>query len=433
MLLHGLLELRITGGAFLIVVDAAAIAAGLFLIVRRPTWRWAATAATAAVGGAGVGYLLCWFVGDELDLLGFSPTPISRMWVAFSTAGLALVVVNVVLRPNWRRAVAAVCLPLIAIAAAVGLNVDAGGYTHLGQALGAPGRVLAGVAQLPPHSEADGAAPAGAEWRAGSPLPGSGRLYSVRIPGTVSHFQARDAELYLPPAALVRNAPALPVIVGLSGQPGAPADLFELGHLDAYLNAYAQANHGIAPIVVVPDQLGAANRNPMCVDSPLGNVASYVKTDVVDWVRAHLNVESSPSGWGLLGFSEGATCANQFLASDPGQFSAELSISSELAPWNGPKTVAEAFDGSTAEYAAASPEALLRRGAPYRHSFAEFAVGADDARYRPNAIALDAAAKAAGMTTTLLLSPGTAHDWNTVRYAFAHDLAPLIEHLGQAA
>ena len=432
-MLHGLLELRITGGAFLIVVYALALAAGLFLIVRRPSRRWATIASMAAVGGAGVGYLVCWFVGDELDLLGFSPTPISRMWVAFLTAGLALVVVNVVLRPNWRRVVAIVCIPLIAVAGAVGLNVDAGGYSHLGQALGAPGRVLARAAQLPPQRDAGDAAPAGANWRADSPLPGHGRLYSVRIPGTVSHFRARNAEIYLPPAALVRNAPALPVILGFSGQPGAPADLFELGHLDSYLDDYATAHHGIAPIVVVPDQLGAANRNPMCVDSPLGDVASYVKTDVVDWVRAHLNVESSPSGWGLLGFSEGATCANQFLAGDPKLFSAELSISSELAPRNGANTVAEAFGGSAAAYAAASPEALLRHGAPFDHTFAEFAVGADDGRYRPNAIALDAAAKAAGMTTTLLLSPGTAHDWNTVRYSFAHDLAPLIEHLGQAA
>ncbi|GAA4178709.1 alpha/beta hydrolase [Gryllotalpicola koreensis] len=432
-MLHGLLALRITGGAFLIVVDALAVAAGLVLISRRPTRRWLLTVAAAAAGGLGFGYLLCWFVGDKLDLLGFSPTPISRMWVALLTAGIALVVVNVTARPTWRRMAAIGCLPLILLAGAVGINVDAGAFTHLGQALGVPTRVLARAAQLP-HRAATGAAPVAADWRADGALPGKGRLYRVSIPGRVSHFQARDAEIYLPPAALAKNAPTLPVIFGFSGQPGSPSDLFELGHLDSYLNAYARAHHGVAPIVVVPDQLGAQHgRNPMCVDSPLGNVASYVKTDVAGWVRAHLNVESSPSGWGLLGFSEGATCANQFLAGDPGQFSAELSISSELAPWNGPSTVAEAFHGSAAAYAAASPESLLRHGAPYRHAFAEFAVGANDARYRSNAVALDAAAKAAGMTTTLTISPGSAHDWNTVRYALSHDLAPLVEHLGESA
>jgi len=53
-------------------------------------------------------------------------------------------------------------------------------------------------------------------------LAAAGVVSTVVIPGSVSGFAARPAWVYLPPAALVRNPPALPVLVLLHGQPGSP-------------------------------------------------------------------------------------------------------------------------------------------------------------------------------------------------------------------
>ena len=98
-------------------------------------------------------------------------------------------------------------------------------------------------------------------------MPKSGTIGTAVIPATVSHFVARDAVVYLPPAALVKNAPALPVMIFLGGQPGSPQSVVEAGQMPEILNAFAAAHHGLAPIVVIPDQLGASANNPMCLNS----------------------------------------------------------------------------------------------------------------------------------------------------------------------
>jgi len=38
--------------------------------------------------------------------------------------------------------------------------------------------------------------------------------------------------------------------------------------------------------------------------------------------------------------------------------------------------------------------------------------------------------KAAGVSTTEIVSPGTAHDWNTVTYIFGKGIPLLAERLG---
>jgi len=53
-------------------------------------------------------------------------------------------------------------------------------------------------------------------------------------------------------------------------------DLYFRDHLDAYA-----ANHeGLAPIVVVADQLGTPTANPLCLDSALGKSETYLARDL---------------------------------------------------------------------------------------------------------------------------------------------------------
>ena len=111
------------------------------------------------------------------------------------------------------------------------------------------------------------------------------------------------------------NPPALPVLVMLSGQPGSPENLFLAGHIDAELDAYARQHDGLAPIIVAPDQLSAPDVNPMCVDSAIGNSATYLTVDVPAWIRANLHVDDGPGGWGIGGFSQGAAAVAVLSAS----------------------------------------------------------------------------------------------------------------------
>ncbi|HEU0256869.1 MAG TPA: alpha/beta hydrolase-fold protein [Microbacteriaceae bacterium] len=387
-----------------------------------------------------MGYAACWLTGDVWNLFDIDLTAVTRTWAALAFAGAAVAVTNFCpirrRRASWlRMSVAGLAIPLFALVAAAGVNVNFGAYPTVADALGAnPYRTIT-VAKIH-HSVAPGGRPSAmrspaswTDWRPSGPLPKSGKVGTVVIPARVPNFTPRPASIYLPPAAEAANAPALPVIVALSGQPGQPADMFVSGRMPAILNRYAAAHHGLAPIVVVPDQLGAPRRNPMCVNSPLGDVATYLTKDVPRWIRAHLHVAPSPGHWAVAGFSEGGTCSIQFAAGYPGLFHTFLDISGEEAPTMGPRTIAAAFHGSPAAYDAAKPLNLLAAHAPYRHTLGIFGVGAADARYLPQTKTVEAAARRAGMTTSLIVAPGTAHDWRTVRFVMTRALPRIANRL----
>jgi hypothetical protein len=404
-----------------IVFTVAAVAALVLLASRR--WRrWLPIAVAAIVVGFLLGLLLCWVLGDLLDLFSVSLSVSTRVWAGVGVAGLTLGIARAVFSGRWFIAVGVVSALILALAGALGVNADLGEYPTVGDVLGKdsfPALVLPHGG--PPVTVADWVAPAG--------MPAAGRVGSVQIVGTHSHFHARDALVYLPPAALVVHPPTLPVLELMAGQPGGPADLFTKGHLAATLDAYASAHGGLAPIVVVPDQLGAPARNPMCVDSQLGNSATYLTVDVPNWVHAHLAALSGAAGWGIGGFSQGGTCSIQFGARLPAQYGTIVDISGESAPISGtPKeTIDTAFAGSRTAWLAASAANLLLKNGPYTHTLGIFIAGAADTRYGPQLRLVEQHAREAGMRTTLLISPGTAHDWNTVQFAFNNSL-PLVAH-----
>ena len=130
-------------------------------------------------------------------------------------------------------------------------------------------------------------------WSAPADMPSRGEVVTATIPagdqsGTRG-FRPRDALIYLPPAYLTEQRPALPVVVALTGQPGSPSDWYELGGLKDTMDAYAAAHDGLAPVVVVADLLGNPYRNPLCSDTVRGGrVATYLEHDVPAWIRENL-------------------------------------------------------------------------------------------------------------------------------------------------
>ncbi|WP_260855713.1 esterase family protein [Curtobacterium sp. 9128] len=398
----------------------------------RAGWRRAGVRAAVAGGGAVLGLLACWIVGDLFNAFDVDLTDVTRMWVAFAFAGLALAVAGLVHGGRGRRVLAAVLVPLALLVPALGVNVDYAAYPTLNA-----------LVQKNPFPRLDLGSESGIDtvdagpaehWTPPADMPAAGRVGSVRIPGTRSGFPARPAVVYLPPAALTADPPTLPVVVSLSGQPGSPSDMFTAGGLATVLDAYAAAHHGLAPIVVSADQLAVPGHNTMCVDSEVGNAATYITQDVPAWITGHLRVTPDRRGWGLIGFSQGATCANQFLTGDPDRFSAALAISSELYPVDrSPQNSAdEAFGGSLARWRAAAPSALMAANEPYADTSLWLTAGSSDHEFVENARKLGAAAERAGIHTSIRSAPGSGHDWNTVQWSLREDLPRMAEELAEA-
>ena len=426
------------------VVMLAVAALCVVLLVARPMGgrsrgRWAIVLAASAVVGAAVGLLVCWLVGDVANAFDVTLSATTRAWVAASFAGVGVAIANLPRSGVVRRIGTAFAIVPILAAGVFGVNADFGQYTTLGSITGdngfasPPADALATQLAIATGSSRPTVTPA--DWVAPAGMPRHGIVGSVTIPATQSHFAARAALIYLPPAALVANPPVLPVLVMLSGQPGSPANVFDAGHLDGVLNDMAVANRGLAPIVVVPDQLSADDVNPMCVDSAIGNSATYLTVDVPNWIRANLGVAAAPSGWAIGGWSQGGTCAIQLGAGHPEIFGSLLDISGELEPKHGSlaNTIDSGFAGDAAAYDAAKPLAILARGAPYTNTVAVFGVGSADDRYLPRMQTVSAAAAAAGMHTSTLISPGTDHDWATVRYSFVHGFPAILQRMGLTA
>jgi enterochelin esterase-like enzyme len=420
------------------LVDLVAIALVALALVGRPRRRVVLAVAGAAVGVV-VGLLICWLVTDVIDPFGVSLSPMSRAWVAAAFGGVGSVIAAVGRGPRIRRVAAGFAIPAVLLAGAFGVNADFGQYPTIGsltgrpvapplpaslltlQALGAPGIHLTDTH----HATALWARSTSAS------MPRHGVVGTVSIPGTQSRFPARPAYLYLPPAALVPHPVALPVLVLLSGQPGAPANAIESGQVARIFDAFAAAHHGLAPIVVIPDQLSAPQVNPMCVDSSIGNSASYLLVDVPRWIRTHLTVQVTPDAWAIGGYSQGGTCSLQLSVAHPELFGGMVDMCGEIAPSNGDlaHTIATGFAGKRSSYEAALPLHIIA-GKHFRNSLAILGSGQFDTVYGPPDVALSAALRASGVRVSLVTSPGTSHDWHTVQWILRTQLDPLYRQFG---
>ncbi|WP_051973251.1 esterase family protein [Cryobacterium sp. MLB-32] len=259
-------------------------------------------------------------------------------------------------------------------------------------------------AAVPPDAAGE---PLWQAWHPPADLASAGRIGSVHIPPTASGFAARDAEVYLPPAALVPNPPLLPFVLMMMGQPGDP----DAGPIAQVLDQFAATHNGLAPIVVVADQLGDPDVDSLCLDTPrYGNVQTYIEQDVVDWAVANLGILSGRDQWTVAGFSNGGQCAISLAAKFPGVWGNVISASGTT--YAGVETesdvLADVFDGDQQAYDASKPETAMA-DTPYPDTSAVFTVGADDDFIGPGFRDLSEKARAAGMTTTTYEVPGEGH------------------------
>lgn len=324
-----------------------------------------------------------------------------------------------------------------ALAALLALNAHFAAFPSLAAALGV-GYDVTTLDQLPEATVAptgihrpDG--PLIASWQPPANLPLAGRVITATIPASDPAFTPRPALAYLPPAYLTAERPLLPVLVLLAGQPGEPRDWLTAGRLQESMDAYAATHGGLAPVIVIPDPLGDATRNPLCSDADLGDVATYLHDDVPAWIAQNLQVDPDRTRWAIAGLSNGGTCALQAVTRDPAAFPTFLDMSGELHPTLGSEqvTIDKGFGGDRAAYEANDPLTLLGQRR-YDGVHGVFSAGESDTEYLPAARELKAAADAAGMTTELRTYPGT-HSWAVWSQALADQVGWLGDRLGLTA
>ncbi|MEU1420939.1 alpha/beta hydrolase-fold protein [Kitasatospora sp. NPDC005751] len=275
-----------------------------------------------------------------------------------------------------------------------------------------PGKVLADVWQAPPG------------------LPAKGTVSIEPIPGGKSGFKARDAYIYLPPAYQASPRPLLPVVVLVTGQPGNPGDWVLGGQVNEALDAFAAEHDGLAPIVVMPDQLGSIWNNTLCMDSKLGNVQTYLAEDVPNWVHQHLQAAKGRGSWSIGGASMGGTCALQMAVNAPDVYGSFLDMSGQEEPTLGTReqTVAAAFGGDHAKFDAIDPLQVMRRKR-FPDTAAAIVVGRTDGEFRPQQEKVYQAALDAGMKARFDLMPG-GHGWVVFRPGIVDQLPWLAQQTG---
>ncbi|GGH99265.1 alpha/beta hydrolase [Arthrobacter liuii] len=405
------LALRIVDGPVLVIVFVLASTGLVFLCVRRAR-RWAVIAAGAAATGALCGAIALWLVEKVFNVFG---TPLgwqTRAWILALSAALGLAGANFWNSGPWRKVAAAGASLIFVLAAGLGINAHYGFHPTVASLAGLS---LVKPINLQPQPAAPAVPPPASTGPTGPPvhwtpppgMPETGTTGTQIIPNPESGFPSRPAGIYLPPAALVPEPPALPLVVLMMGQPGNPDPQF----IAAVLDKYASRHQGLAPIVIVADQLADPLIDSLCLDTPVyGNVETFINKDVLSWASTHLNVINDPRYRTIAGYSHGGQCAISFAAKYPQLWGNVLDISGEEYPGaeHPDSTLRDIFGGDQSAYDAQKPITILH-GHHYPNTAAVFTVSNDDPIYVDAARKVNDAATSAGMTATYIEIPNAGH------------------------
>lgn len=422
-------QLPVIDGPFPWAVYAISIALALILLIRPVTPRWLLTA-VIGIGAGGILGVAAFLGANALNAFGDQLPLAVGVWVAAALAGVGLAVVSLWSTPVWRKIVALFAIIWFLVTAMIGVNAFYGLNPTLGSIFGIS---AADPIDIPtPGPTTTDAGPLYQTWTPPDGMPTTGQQGTQVIPATESGFDARPAGIYLPPAALVQNAPALPLVILMMGYPGNP----DQSYIAAVLDEFAAKNDGLAPIVVVADQIGNGG-DPACADSAaFGNAETYIKTDVVNWAKENLHVIQDPKYWVIAGYSNGGGCAIKYGAQEPDVFKNILDISGEEFPGSEDvdSVVAQIYGGDTAAFEASKPVNILAADAgQYEGVTAVFTVGENDPGFIPAAAAVSNAAIAAGMAVTLYTVPGAGHVVDALNGGLQEGFTVLYPVLGLSA
>jgi S-formylglutathione hydrolase FrmB len=430
------LDWSLLSGPTPLVLEVLAVASGGWLLwrIRRPTpiRVLAICALSAAVATVVVVYL----ARRVLRLFPDQLQPSVYSWIAAAVLAFAVAVVTISRDRRWLPTIASVtAVVLVTACSANQINRFYEAYPSVRDTVGIDNRHQMQFIDLPPPAPAPASAqhtarPIEKYWHPVTPAAARGQLTNIVIPGPVSGFATRPAEIYLPPAYFVDPRPVLPVLVMVPGQPGGPRDWLTAGRLAPLMDGFASAHRGLAPVVIVADATGSHFANPLCLDSKLGKAATYLGVDLPAWVKTHLNVDSDPIAWAIGGFSYGGTCALQLATNYPHVYPTFLDISGDAEPSLGDlqTTLDAAFGGDAAAFARVDPLDLLHTRT-FPGSAGAIVAGSGDNDDKTTARIVLEATRAGGMDTHYTEVPGR-HDWRAARYALTHELPWLATRTG---
>lgn len=416
----------------LLWVAAAIAGLGVVAVILWAPRRVIRTAVIA--GAAGV---VMFVVAKLLEARGTfqGPLPAGAIWWATGAAAAAAVgVVGICRRPWLRRVIGVFTVIAALLAGALGVNASYGVTHNLAAILGVQ---ALDPASLPQRGDtAEDPSTLYQTWEPPADMPVKGSVSALtgssKIP--TGQYAARDASLYLPPAAQVANPPALPLLVFMMGQPGSPDPTV----LAKALDAFAAANKGLAPIAIVVDQLTAPDRDPACVDSAeYGAVSTYINELVPQWAEQNLNIVTDHRYWTIGGFSNGGSCAALYGTKHPDTWGQLLDVMGNEFPGSEhvAQTVADVYNGDANAFQANKPSVVMA-AAPagtYTGHLAVFTWGSADTTYGPGQQANADAAKAAGFTVLTHIVEGAGHTGEALDGSLAYAIPAMAPVLGLAA
>lgn len=433
----GLSSLPITTGAVPLVLDAVALAALIWLAAgrRRYVVRWVPAAAVVAALLTGV----IWFFSEKVWNLWGAPLP-KRLYFYGGLAILALLLLvpKMVHLRRLSARIAAVPLAVVVVLASASLiNQDFEYFPTLGSLFGDTGVKIVTLQQFhnvePPATSGPPRPTVESDWEPPANMPDSGQVLRVNIPAPISQQTSALSFVYLPPAYLASPRANLPVLVLIHGIPGEAFDWLRGGRVAQFMDDYARAHKGLAPVVVIPDAgADSADYPPLCLNSDQGDSATFLAKDVPQWVKQTFGAGIfSPRQWAIGGYSYGGTCAMEMATNYPAAYPTFIDSSGEKEP-----TINQGREVLIHEYFDDDAEAFARQNAldvlktrKYSGSAGIITVGADDPYYGAQASEVYQAMKRAGMDTQLQLAPG-GHAWTAWKFGVENNMDWLMTRFG---
>jgi len=315
----------------------------------------------------------------------------------------------------WRRALGALAILLAVVSAGSDANVTFGYYPTVARLFGKEANHFLDNSTLQALRN---------EVHRTGQLPDHGATLEVTIPGTKSHYDTGSAYVWIPPDWFARNNPQLPVIELFHGTPGGPSDWTRAAFADQTSLAFAEQNHGVAPILVMPSINASPTGDSECVNSKLdGNVETYLTIDVPAYMQKNFNAKPGAFTTAVAGLSEGGTCATMLALTNPKLFNTFASYSGsgdlQYQQDSQSQTITVLFGGVAADYLAHDPTNLLKTD-HYSGMAAWYEVGAQDP-VLPGLKTVATLSKAAGIETCWATPPGT-HSFQFWAQAFKDSL-----------
>jgi len=197
------------------------------------------------------------------------------------------------------------------------------------------------------------------------------------------------------------------------------------------MDEFAKEHHGITPLVFVVDDIGSPINDTECVNSPRGNVETYLTTDVPKYIENNYPASDNPANWGIGGLSLGGTCAVMLALTHPNVYHYFLDMGGDLGPSIGTKqeTIQKLYGGNEAAWAADQPSILLKTKT-YKNVGGYFANGREDSPDVVNGTSqLYTESKNAGLDTVYETVDGQ-HTFDVFDELFSNALPWLSNRIG---